>query len=662
MKKLLFTTIAAGMLAVSANAEAVTPSQDANGCYLIGTADELDGFTQNVVGTAQSVCSSIVEEEGGAYPLGTVLYENCDNRSNVVGTSKIFEGCVKLTADINYQGESALLKSDTTLSLNNPRQWSPIMYFAGSFDGDGHTIKGLYAKQDWEPSLIRHAVSGATIKNVNLVDSYFYATSGGAGSIVGNMEVYEPLKEKPVTIDKSSFKGFLYGNDNSGGLVGSMNANARLSVTNSFTEAKISGDGANVAGLVGYVADKSIVSIVNCYSNYIGTTKQNPLVGSKKGSGVTINAENVGCAYKPRSGLSSSTESRCYAVITDRNATYRATALSNLQTNYQNNLGKIDTENKSYDAATIENMLGEKIDGVSFNDVQDASGNWITVAVTLSEGESVVVPQKIKVGGVIIDRDFSTSDKSTIVLPFGLDRASLATNATFYEFQSVSDDWTEAEMKGVSESTPIKAHTPYGVLVNTADNNKLNINGAVTLLPTDGVSATTKVGDWTFTGTYEKVTWSAGDKRVYGFVSGENTGTKGDKAGDFKRAGKGAFVNPMRAYLHFDGEFPQVLAKVMSLSDASVPAVSSVPSRIAVRFIDPDPEEFIVESIPEVVPNDSTMNEESQGETQALANRILAPASASAESRWHDAKGRHLKSKPEVKGAFIKNGVPVIVK
>ena len=89
----------------------ITPSQDADGCYEISTADELYGF------------ASIV---------------------NSASNSSYFTGCAKLTADIVVNEKLLTADGELDESVQDLITWNPMNAFAGKFDGQGHTISGLY--------------------------------------------------------------------------------------------------------------------------------------------------------------------------------------------------------------------------------------------------------------------------------------------------------------------------------------------------------------------------------------------------------------------------------------------------------------------------------------------------------------------------------------
>lgn len=103
---------------------------------------------------------------------------------------KSFEGkTVKLGADIvlNDVDESVLQQWKTQQALAE-RQWQPIgnesVPFAGTFDGQGHTIKGLYLKTDVTGAgLFGWVSSSAIVQDFKLIDSCIISSNGKVGII-----------------------------------------------------------------------------------------------------------------------------------------------------------------------------------------------------------------------------------------------------------------------------------------------------------------------------------------------------------------------------------------------------------------------------------------------------------------------------------------------
>ena len=74
---------------------------------------------------------------------------------------------------------------------NNPREWytyasNGSKYFQGSFDGDGHTVSGIYYKgSERIVGLIPAAKGSVTVKNLHVADSYIESSNYGLAAAVG---------------------------------------------------------------------------------------------------------------------------------------------------------------------------------------------------------------------------------------------------------------------------------------------------------------------------------------------------------------------------------------------------------------------------------------------------------------------------------------------
>lgn len=93
-----------------------------------------------------------------------------------------FGKTIYLGADITCNSGSA----DTWNSNEPENVWNPIQYFAGTFDGQGHTISGIYIHTNTEISgLFAEANKESTIQNFRLLNSYIYSSSAVIGSVAG---------------------------------------------------------------------------------------------------------------------------------------------------------------------------------------------------------------------------------------------------------------------------------------------------------------------------------------------------------------------------------------------------------------------------------------------------------------------------------------------
>lgn len=107
MKRTFLSVVAVLFAAISANA-ALTSS---DGCYQIGSADDLYEFA--------AVFNTYNDE---------IMATRLD--------------CAKLTQDIVVNEN--VLKADGTPNEGSFRQWDFTVDFVGTFDGQNHTISGLY--------------------------------------------------------------------------------------------------------------------------------------------------------------------------------------------------------------------------------------------------------------------------------------------------------------------------------------------------------------------------------------------------------------------------------------------------------------------------------------------------------------------------------------
>lgn len=179
----------------------------------------------------------------------------------------------------NLKGLTFYLANDIELSGT----WTPISdvaypadAFAGTFDGNGHTISGLNGSNG-----LFGFVNGATIKNLK-VEGTISASTTGIGGIVGKTQ-------GPVTIDSCVFSGKISASytettkaNGIGGIVGRVN-NGTLKIFNCMNIGDVQATGTcgrngmiRVGGVLGLSA-KSGTIIKSCYSS--GTISDKPCGG-----------------------------------------------------------------------------------------------------------------------------------------------------------------------------------------------------------------------------------------------------------------------------------------------------------------------------------------------------------------------------------------------
>jgi len=201
-------------------------------CGVICPGEDTDGDGFIEIGTAEQLCK-FIESVNHSTPF---------RDANAI-----------LIADIVYNED--LLNNDYQLNGYDFKTFKPMSSFSGIFDGDGHTIFGLYNTRSntVDAAFVVTLDEKGIIRNLNIADSY----SAGlytAGGIVAN------CKGK---IEKCSFDGFVYSKGDQaevGGLVGTSTGTA--SIINCYSLARIHAKSGMVAGIVGSDIN---THIENCY-------------------------------------------------------------------------------------------------------------------------------------------------------------------------------------------------------------------------------------------------------------------------------------------------------------------------------------------------------------------------------------------------------------
>ena len=253
-------------------------------------------------------------------------------------------------------------------------------------------------------------------------------------------------------------------------------------------------------------------------------------------------------------------------------------------------------------------------------------------------GDGVVnIDEDIKVDEVSFRREFTSGAFSTFVLPFNYNANDIWGLEQVLEFAGVGEldgkkvvkmkrVWCQENIseKCASLAGDLDANKPYMLKTLYSD---IYFDDPVTLKKT--TEAVTTVGDWQFRGTYSYKTWAEGDSdlgRMYGFA-----GSNADNIniGDFVKAGAGAWINPLRAYLIYNP----------TRGNAAPPAYAPVRDRVDI------PEEMDVV----IIDDDDNI-----GEKTMAIGRINTRTGVFTSNRSYDLKGRSVNSAPKAKGVYVK--------
>ena len=197
-----------------------------------------------------------------------------------VNMGESFQGQqVSLNADIvlNYR----MVDGEGNLNPGNYTAWTPIGTeehpFAGTFNGNGHTITGLYIENDENNQGLFGVVSGATIYNITVKDSYIKAADQ-AGAVVAY------AKEKSIVSSCHNDNSSILTKNRSGGIVGWTDVS---DVYNCSSNGYCSSDRCS-GGIVGDVYSNG--KIYNCYNG--GVVDGKMLVGGISGGTTSADIQN----------------------------------------------------------------------------------------------------------------------------------------------------------------------------------------------------------------------------------------------------------------------------------------------------------------------------------------------------------------------------------
>lgn len=221
------------------------PQKNADGVYLIGAPDELMWFNKNAKMTDSA----------------------------------------KLTADIcineNINAEVSALYKWTPIGEYDNKDKDKAKQYAGTFDGGGHTVSGLYIATRGinGTGMFGYAKAGSEIRNLTLSDSKISGTGNYTGGIAGgayNMENCHVTRT--VTVSGAAYVGGVSGYQNG-------------TITRCSNAAVVVATGNNVGGVTGYVWSDATTAMTECFN--IGSVKGNSVVGGLTGNlynGGTISA------------------------------------------------------------------------------------------------------------------------------------------------------------------------------------------------------------------------------------------------------------------------------------------------------------------------------------------------------------------------------------
>lgn len=185
-----------------------------------------------------------------------------------------------------------LIRTEEGYTASSGYQSGVIYYrltaFSGIFDGDGHTISGLYATDNSDYAGLFGFCKNATLKNLHL--SYLYLDGKNRiGGLAGAL-----LASDTLTVSNCKISGTVSGNDTVGGLFGYAEAEpqATLTINTCSFSGRLSGN-ASVGGILGASGQKNgTLQLLNCHNEgqISANTFAGGIVGCLSGNNDQISA------------------------------------------------------------------------------------------------------------------------------------------------------------------------------------------------------------------------------------------------------------------------------------------------------------------------------------------------------------------------------------
>lgn len=181
----------------------------------------------------------------------------------------------------NFKGKTIKLANDIEVNKGDAADWADMapaftwneigkggtadkaVWFAGTFDGQGHTIKGLYQNTTVaeDKGLFAGMDGNARVSNLRLTNSYFKSTKGRIGSIAGRgTGTFDTIYSDAIVVGSGN---------NVGGLLGQSRGTA-LTLTNCWFAGSVTNESVNEQGTGGLVGNVTVLtSLTDCLNTGI---------------------------------------------------------------------------------------------------------------------------------------------------------------------------------------------------------------------------------------------------------------------------------------------------------------------------------------------------------------------------------------------------------
>lgn len=196
----------------------------------------------------------------------------------------------KLLADITINEDVS--GSDAT---SQKYKWTPIgtdktKAYTGSFDGNGHTISGLYINSTAvNTGLFGYVGAAGEIKNVTISDSVITSTQNYTGAVVGD-------SKGNITNCHTTATTRVTGANYVGGIVGELDSNMSLAQCSNAGEVQGTGTSGYVGGIAGRVQSNASNALTDSYNTgrITGVANVGGIAGHLYNGGGIQNVYNTG--------------------------------------------------------------------------------------------------------------------------------------------------------------------------------------------------------------------------------------------------------------------------------------------------------------------------------------------------------------------------------
>lgn len=209
------------------------------------------------------------ESVAGLDRLVDISWYNPTGLTFEIKNAKQFYGFAYLSRSYDFSGQTIKLGADITINEGNAEdwqeeapkyKWTPIAWhgtslskrFKGNFDGQGHTISGIYVKggeDDGYIGLFGEIYHGSVVKNFKIVNSYFEGTMDGSvrgtvGSVCGRLRgTIDSVYSDAIIVNSARMTG---------GIAGMINGTGQNTISNCWFDGKITGV-SRMGGILGGV-------------------------------------------------------------------------------------------------------------------------------------------------------------------------------------------------------------------------------------------------------------------------------------------------------------------------------------------------------------------------------------------------------------------------